>query len=209
MTTPYVAFRQAGYEVEIAFIQGGKPPHDPGTLKSRMEENPPSVQSFLADTQATENLENTKAVDSLESSSFAAIYLPGGHGTMWDFTRNPALCRLVSDFYKAGKPVAAVCHGGAGFVGAQDDSGNPIVKDKRVNSFTDAEEKEVGLEKTVPYLLETALRQLGGNFECSGNFQKHVVQDANLITGQNPASAQGVAQAVIAFLQKKQAQHAA
>lgn len=208
MTTPYKLFTEAGYEVELASIEGGDPPHDPGSLKEEMDKNPPSVCWFLGQDEAKEKLRNTRPVKELTADDYDAVYLPGGHGTMWDFPGNTALHELIGEMYRDGKPVAAVCHGIAGFIGAEDKMSQPIVKGKRVNCFTNAEEQEVGLDDTVPFLLETAMRELGAEFESSGIFQKHVTVDENLITGQNPASAEGVANAVIERLKDSRKQAA-
>lgn len=209
MSTPYKRFSEAGYDVTLASVKGGKPQHDPSSLKVEADLNPPSVRWFLEHDEANAQLHHTKPLKELDAHNYDAIYLPGGHGTMWDFPKNDALNQLVSDFYQSGKPVAAICHGIAGLIGAHDKMGQPIVKGKRVNCFTNAEEKEVGLDGVVPFLLESAIRELGAKFECSENFQKHVAQDDHLITGQNPASAEGIAQAVLEYLKAKPQQGAA
>lgn len=200
MTTPYYLFKDAGYEVVLASVAGGEPPHDPSSLKDPLEDNPESVKRFLADNGAMNELRHTRTLnelDSVDDDHFCAIYLPGGHGTMWDLPNYSALAKLVSTFYKMGKPVSSVCHGIAGFVGATDDQGEPLVKGKKINCFTDAEEKEVELHDTVPFLLESKVRELGGNFQCSENFEPHLAVDKNLITGQNPPSAELVAKEVL------------
>lgn len=203
MTTPYYVFKDAGFDVLLASIAGGQPPHDPSSLKGTPSENPESVQRFLKDDLALNALKHSRSLNEIDDetlTSFAGIYLPGGHGTMWDLRNNPYLEPVVSTLYQLGKPVAAICHGVAGFIGATDADGNPMVKGKRINSFTNAEECSVELDGVVPYLLETELRELGCEFECSDNFEAHLAIDGNLITGQNPASAEGVAKAVVKYL---------
>jgi putative intracellular protease/amidase len=82
--------------------------------------------------------------------------------------------------------------------------GTPIVAGKRVNGFTDAEEVAAGLDKVVPYLLETRLRGLGGIFERNAeNFKPHAVRDGNLVTGQNPASSAQVAALMLQALAER------
>lgn len=197
LTTPYKLFVEAGYDVTLASITGGEAPHDPGSLDDDVDEMPESVCWFLGQDDAKKSIQTTKSVKEVSAGDFDALYLPGGHGTMWDLPDNRDLGQLVSDFFQADKPVAAVCHGIAGFIGAKDKEGEPIVKGKRVNCFTNDEEKEVGLDETVPFLLESKLRELGAKFESSDLFEKHVARDSNLITGQNPASAEGVGKAVL------------
>ncbi|HEY7773369.1 MAG TPA: type 1 glutamine amidotransferase domain-containing protein [Marinagarivorans sp.] len=203
MTTPYYLFKDAGFDVLLASIAGGQPPFDPSSLNSSPSDNPESVQRFLKDDLAVNALKHSRSLNEVDDdtlTSFDAIYLPGGHGTLWDFRNNPYLEPIVSTLFQLGKPVAAVCHGVAGFIGATDADGSPMVKGKRVNSFTNAEECSIELDTTVPYLLESELRELGCKFESSDNFRAHVAIDGNLISGQNPASAEGVAKAVVKYL---------
>lgn len=199
MATPYWAFRDAGYAVEIASVQGGNPPHDPASLKKEGA-NPASVKRFLNDFQSMATLENTRSVDGLSAHDYLGIFLPGGHGTVWDFPNSLSLTRLVSDVFNQGKVVGAVCHGPTGLINATRPDGKSILHDRTVNSFTDEEERAVELENEVPFLLESRIRELGGKFQCSSNFQAHAVRDQNLITGQNPASSDLVAELMVEAL---------
>jgi putative intracellular protease/amidase len=200
MTTPYYAFVEDGAEVTLGSIEGGEPPADPGSLPDDKEKRAASVRRFLDDAEAVKALNNTKPVAELNAKDFDAVYLPGGHGCMWDMPENDALIRLVSEVYDKGGVIGAVCHGPAGLLGARDADDAPLVKDRLVNCFTDEEEKKAGKDKVVPFLLETELRGLGANFEKSPPFEKKVVSDSRLVTGQNPASAEGVAHGMLMAL---------
>ena len=128
---------------------------------------------------------------------------------MWDLPRTKAVTDLIAQAWEAGAVIAAVCHGPAALAGVELSDGTPLVKGKQVNSFTDAEERAVGLEEVVPFLLESRLRELGAEFEANGeNFGAHVARDGRLLTGQNPASAAPLAQAIMEALKAKQAEPA-
>jgi len=200
LTTPYYAFREAGYEVEFASPRGGKPPYDPGSLKEDENERPDSVRRFLEDEAAQGNLNTSKRVDDLSMDDYAAVYLPGGHGTMWDMPDNEAVHRLLRQADQQGKPIGSVCHGPAAFVGATGADGKPLVSGREVNAFTDEEEKAVLLDEVVPFLLESRLRELGASFKKADKFQACVVKYGNLVTGQNPASCRGVAEQLLTLL---------
>jgi putative intracellular protease/amidase len=197
LATPYWAFRDAGFAVEIASIQGGAAPVDPGSHPGDQSTLPVSVARFLADQGATAAIANTPAIEMVQPEPFDAVFLPGGHGTMWDLPTNAGLGRLVGAIFDAGGAVGAVCHGPAGLVGARRADGRPIVEGRRVNSFTNAEEAAIGLSDAMPFLLETQLRELGGRFEGGPNFRAFAVRDGNLATGQNPASAGAVAAHIV------------
>lgn len=200
MTTPYYAFLEDGVDVVLGSIEGGEPPHDPSSLPDDEDERPESVRRFLKDPKAVKALKNTTPVSELNAKDFDAVYLPGGHGCMWDMPDNDALSRLISEVYEKGGVVGAVCHGPAGLLGARLSDGTPFVKDRLINSFTDEEESKAGKDKAVPFLLETQLRGLGARFEGGKPFERQVCREGRVVTGQNPASAEGVAHGVLMAL---------
>lgn len=202
MTTPYWRFRDAGHEVVLASIRGGEPPADPKSLRDGDAQQAESVLRFQEDAAAMAALRETLPVDRLEAAAFDALYLPGGHGCMWDLPESKPLARLIGTMFDDGKLVGAVCHGPAGLVGARRSDGRPIVEGRRVNGFTDSEERAAGLAEAVPFLLESRLRALGGAFEGVADYKPHAVRDGNLVTGQNPASAAPLAEAMLAALKE-------
>lgn len=201
LTTPYYAFADAGAEVTLASIAGGKVPVDPNSVKPAGE-NDASVERALADADFQARIADTPRFDTLDASRFDAIVLPGGHGTMFDYPDSKALARLVADFDASGKVVAAVCHGPAGLVSARREDGTPVVAGRRVAAFTDSEERAVGLEDAVPFLLTTRLRELGARIEAGPDFEPFAIRDGNLVTGQNPASAEPIARLVFEALEE-------
>lgn len=203
VTAPYWVFSDAGCEVTVASIEGGLPPHDPGSLPEDESKRPESVRRFMNEPDASAKLLQSLSIDSLDPSRFDAVFLPGGHGTMWDLPEDPVLGRLLSQVHRDGKVIGAVCHGPAGLIGARDQDGTPIVEGRRINAFTDEEERSVELDTVVPFLLETRLRELGALFEKSPPFDPCVVADGNLVTGQNPRSAQGVAEKMLHLLREQ------
>lgn len=192
LTTPYYAFLDAGAEVTLASIAGGKVPVDPGSVKPAGE-NDASVERAMKDADFQARIAATPRFDTLDASAFDAIVLPGGHGTMFDYPDSVPLAQLVADFDAAGKVVAAVCHGPAGLVGARRADGTPVVAGRRVAAFTDSEERAAGLDRAVPFLLATRLRELGARIEAGPDFEPFAIRDGNLVTGQNPASAEPLA----------------
>jgi putative intracellular protease/amidase len=205
LATPYWVLADAGYEVDVASTAGGEAPID--NLKPRGE-NPESVERFLDDQHAMDKVRLTKRLDGVRAEDYVGVYLPGGHGTMWDFPTDERLGRLLATAFEQGRLVAAVCHGPAGFVGARLSGDRPLVEGRRVNSFTDAEEQAVELDGVVPFLLESKLREQGARFEGAGKFESIVVEDANLLTGQNPASAKPLAERLVEKLAERPAEAA-
>ncbi|CAJ1004427.1 MULTISPECIES: type 1 glutamine amidotransferase domain-containing protein [Bacillales] len=189
----YTLFNEQGWDVVVASPLGGKAPVDPASLGEEMD------PSFA---EAAKRLENTMKLNDLSHERFDAIFLPGGHGAMYDLPTDQKLQSLLRDFYESGKVVAAVCHGPAALVGTVLSDGSPLVAGKRVNAFTDREEEETGLASHLPFLLERRLRELGAIFVAAPNWTAHYEADGNLITGQNPQSTIAVTNAVIDHLRR-------
>jgi putative intracellular protease/amidase len=198
LAAPYLQFIQAAHSVDIASPTGGPAPIDPRSL-----ENPPKVsQDFLKNVSAMSKLEATQRLDKLEKdgAEFDAYFVVGGHGIMWDGPDNEVLQRMLGWAFDHARIVSAVCHGPAALVNVRLKNGELLVKGRRVNSFTDQEERQMGLDSLVPFLLESKLREQGAFFEKAPPQQPCVVQDGLLITGQNPASAEPLAQKIVGML---------
>ena len=128
---------------------------------------------------------------------------------MWDFPDDKAVQKTIREIYQGGSPVGAVCHGPAALVNVKLSEGTFLVAGKDVATFTNAEEEAVGLTKVVPFLLASKLEERGAKHLPAPDFQKQVVASSLLVTGQNPASAAGVAQKMVDLLKNppKSPQH--
>jgi putative intracellular protease/amidase len=195
---PYYTLKDAGAAITLASPKGGQPPLDP---TSDLPENLTEfTRRFRMDKTAQAELANTKKLADVSADDFDAVFYPGGHGVMWDMPDNAASIALIEAFMKAGKPVGAVCHAPAAFVNVRGKDGDYLVKSKRVAGFTNTEEEAVGLTAVVPFLLEDRLRERGGIYSKGANWTSHVEVDGKLVTGQNPASSEPVAEALLKLL---------
>jgi putative intracellular protease/amidase/ketosteroid isomerase-like protein len=191
---PWRVFTDAGYTVDLMSVRGGQPPVDGADLTD------PVQRAFVDDPVMSAQLERTPTPEEVDARNYDAILFAGGHGVMWDFPGNSALAALARDVYENGGVVAAVCHGPAGLVDVTLSDGRPLVAGKHVAAFTNDEEAAAGVTDVVPFLLETRLAELGAVHTKAGVFEPHAVTDGRLVTGQNPASAVGVAQRVLVAL---------
>jgi putative intracellular protease/amidase len=195
---PYYILKDAGASLTLASPKGGQPPLDP---KSDLPENQTeSTKRFLADTSAQLELANTTKLADVSANDFDAIFFPGGHGPMWDLPDNPTSIALIEDFVEADKPVAAVCHAPVALINVRDSNGEFLVKGKNVTGFSNNEEKAVGLTDVVPFLLEDVLKERGGLFSKGADWTPYIQVDGKLVTGQNPASSETVAEALLKLL---------
>lgn len=203
MSVPYWALADAGYSIDIASIKGGTPPFDVGSY-GEIGKRPAAVQRFLDDPISMTKITETTPINAIDPTDYDAVFLPGGHGTMWDFT-DPGLATAIGKAWDNGAVIGAVCHGPAGLLNAVRADGLPVVHGLRVNSFTDEEERAVDLVDVVPFLTETELRKRGGLFEGTANFEAYAVRDGRLVTGQNPKSAEKVAKLMLEALKAEMA----
>lgn len=188
----YWPLHYAGFTVDFASPQGGDAPMEESSFKLDDAENKGFAHKFSITTSI-----NTLSLTEIEPSNYQIVYFAGGHGTMWDFPDNPDIERIVSSVYENGGIIAAVCHGPSALVSVKLSDGNYLVAGKKINSFTNEEEREVKKDSIVPFLLETRLKERGGIFEAGENWESKVVIDNRLITGQNPQSASSLGNAIV------------
>jgi putative cofactor-binding repeat protein len=198
---PYYVLRDAGVDVTLATPKGGQPPVDPKSDEPGSET--PAMKRFRSDLEAQRALANTVKLSSVSADDYDAVFYPGGHGPLWDLAEDRDSIALIERLYAAGKPVAAVCHGPAVLRRAKGPDGAPLVKGKTVTGFTNTEEAAVELTKVVPFLVEDALKANGGRYSRAEDWASHAVVDGNLITGQNPASSEATAKALLEALGSK------
>ena len=199
---PYFVFRDAGVQLTLASPKGGQPPIDP---KSDLPENQTdSMARFKKDPVAQKALSQTVKLADMRAQDFDTIFYVGGHGPMWDLAESADSIALLESFYNSGKPIALVCHS-PGVLRHVMYNGAPLVEGKHVTGFTNGEEEEMKLTQVVPFLVEDELMRLGAIFEKVVDWGPFHVVDGLLVTGQNPASSTGTAQALLDLLSVKKA----
>ena len=199
LAAPYFVFKDAGVQITRASPTGGRPPMDPKSNEPNFRTD--LTRRFESDAAAEAQLDRTVRLDSVKQEDFDTVFYPGGHGPMWDLAEDENSIRLIESFIAAGKPIAIVCHSTGALHRVKAPDGKPLVQDKEVTGFTDGEEEEMGLTKVVPFLVEDEMLRLGAVFSKKADWAVHVVSDGLLITGQNPASSDGAAHALLTLLQ--------
>ena len=193
---PYKFFVDHGYKVTVASPKGGECPITSAHPEDKIN------ASFYNDPDKMKIIKETAKLSDLMDEHFDAVYMAGGHGTMFDFPNNETLAGILSKTLKDGGVLAAVCHGPAGFVGAKERGGKYIVEGKKINSFTNAEEKLTPYYDLMPFSLETKLVEQGAKFESSGIREAHLAVDSRIVTGQNPESVEFVVGAMHTLMQR-------
>lgn len=198
--SPYYYLVDKGVDVTLASPKGGQPPIDPTSDKP--ENQTESTKRFKADFALQEKLSKTHKLAEVSSDDYDAVFYPGGHGPLWDLAESADSVKLIESFYNSNKPVSFVCHAPAALKKVKDANGEPLVKGKKVTGFTNTEEDLVQLTDVVPFLVEDMLKENGGIYSKKGDFEEYAIEDGLLITGQNPASSEKVAEMLLTKLQK-------
>lgn len=192
---PYYVFKDAGATITLASPKGGQPPMDPKSDEPEFQTA--ATARFKADDASRAALADTLKLSSVKADDYDAVFYTGGHGPLWDLVEDKNSIAIIETMYAQGKPVSAVCHAPGVFRHARSPDGSPLVQGKSVTGFSNSEETAVGLTDVVPFLVEDELRKKGGNYSKGADWESYSVRDGNLITGQNPASSEAVAKAVV------------
>ncbi|WP_224823899.1 type 1 glutamine amidotransferase domain-containing protein [Cognatishimia sp. MH4019] len=195
---PYYVFKDAGATITLASPKGGAAPIDPRSETDDAQTE--DTKRYYEDDAAKDALSNTVKLSEIQPDEYHAVFLPGGHGPMFDLARDEESKRVIQAFQIGGRPIGAVCHAPAALLQAQDMDGRAMLSGSKVTGFSNAEEEAVGLTDAVPFLLEDALKQVGGTYEKGENFEPYVVTDRMLVTGQNPASSAPTAKALLELM---------
>ncbi|MFV3076869.1 type 1 glutamine amidotransferase domain-containing protein [Niveispirillum fermenti] len=189
---PYLAFTRAGHKVTVASVAGGRVPVDPKSA--------PTPEQADAWKEPAALLADTPAFDTLDAGAYDVVYLPGGHGTVFDMPYNKKLHDLLFRFDATGRVIAALCHAPAVFAGMRRPDGSPFIAGRNIAGFTDAEERAVDGVSKVPFLLESRLTELGAIHHPAADWASNAIRDGRLVTGQNPQSSAAAAELVLGLL---------
>ena len=192
---PYYSLLDKGASITLATPKGGEAPIDPSS--DTPDASTEDTERYKNDAEAQEKIKNTKVLADMNADDFDAVFYPGGHGPLWDLANDKNSIALIEKFNSQNKPVAFVCHAPAALKGVKNEDGTPLVNGKKVTGFTNTEEAAVQLTDVVPFLVEDMLKENGGIYSKKEDWAAYALEDGNLITGQNPASSELVAQILL------------
>ena len=195
---PYYVFKDAGADITLASPKGGQPPLDPSSDAEAAQTE--ATRRFKSDEAGQKDLANTEVLSTVPADGFDAIFYPGGHGPLWDLAEDADSKTLIETFATSDRPIGAVCHAPAVFRHPKGADGKPLVAGKTVTGFSNTEEEGVGLTKVVPFLVEDMLIANGSNYQKGDDWASFVATDGKLVTGQNPASSEDAARALLQLL---------
>lgn len=198
--SPYYVFKDAGAQITLASPKGGQPPIDPKS--DAPDAQTVATRRFAEDAEAQRLLASSLPLAQVRAEDFDALFYPGGHGPLWDLAEDSTSIALIERFIALGKPVGAVCHAPGVLRHVKAADGAPLVRGKRVTGFSNSEEAAVELTDVVPFLVEDMLKAHGGVYGRAADWHSHVEVDGLLVTGQNPASSDASAEALLTLVER-------
>jgi putative intracellular protease/amidase len=214
LTHPFFLLTERGYEVEVFSPEGGKceadalsDPRDPSGYSS----SDLITMGFLHSPALMRLVEQTRPASAIELSRFDALMVAGGQAPMFTFDTAVELQRKFVEFFEAGKPACALCHGVAILRYARLSTGEYLAMGKTVTGFTNAEEDfadnamwSMGLlprdTHVMPWRIEDEMKKIGANYVQAGLWRGFAIRDGNLITGQQNFSGGETAEALLEAL---------
>ena len=198
LAAPYYILTEAGYEVVFASPEGGEAPID--LLSMKVPFTTEHTERFLNDPVAMFAAKRTRKLRNIDYNTFDAVFFPGGYGLLWDLASDQHVIKLIKDFYETNRPIAMVCHAPAILRDVKLSNGKFLAEGVNLTGFKDAEDAEIELDKHLLFSLEQELKRRGANYQSVANWEPNVVVDGPLMTGQSPASAPPLAEALAEVL---------
>ena len=191
---PYAEFDKANYQIDFASLTGDTPYLDALNLAG----DPDNLAFLIGKGWAA--MQKAAKLSAVDVSGYDAVFVPGGLAPMVDMPEDPLIKKVIAETYERNAVVGAVCHGPVSLLNVKLSNGSYLVDGKNIASFTDEEEENYA-KTDVPFFLQTALTKQGAIFHAAAPWSANSIADGNLVTGQNPASAKGVAEKMIAILE--------
>jgi protease I len=155
-----IAFLAADGVEEVEYVRPKQALEDAGARTELVSLDEGEIQATKSDINPTRKLEVDKRVADVSAADYDALVLPGGTVNPDNLRQDEDAIRFVQDFFKAGKPVGAICHGPWTLVEAD------LVRGRTLTSYPS---------------IRTDIRNAGGNV-----VDEEVVVDQGLVTSRNP-----------------------
>ncbi|MFB7288491.1 type 1 glutamine amidotransferase domain-containing protein [Actinacidiphila glaucinigra] len=187
--SPYKLLTEAGHDVVVATPGGVTPNVDMMSLRPSMAGGEDGALELERIIRSAEVMRRPLKLSDVRLEDYDAVYLPGGHGPMSDLAFDADAGRLLTAQLASGNPLFIVCHAPAALLATRIHGVSPF-KGYRVTGFSNEEEEAVGLAPLATWLLETDLKEkVEVEYSRGPMWEPYMVEDRNLVTGQNPHSA--------------------
>jgi putative intracellular protease/amidase len=229
LTVPVRALMSEGYEITFANPNGNTPQLD---LHSAVPDffggDEARLQDYFKFRDSLTGLRNPTRISDVIASGldqYDAVFVPGGHGPMIDLFDDPNAGIVMRHFHQTSKPTAVLCHGPISLLsalpeskefvaalsagdtaGAQAKAQGWIYAGYKMTIFSTAEEQQrepLEIGGKVLFYPDFALSTAGGDVSVLAPWSSYVVQDRELISGQNPFSDEALLKLLLPALNEK------
>lgn len=226
---PVQAVLDAGYDIVVATPKGTPPLMDKDSKDPQFFEHDAKkmedAQKLATKLLAKNKIHKLSTVSDGNLDEYVGVFVPGGHAPMMDLMVDPSVGKILTHFHKNNKPTALICHGPIAAISVME---NPVAfrkklvagdedaaealanewlyKGYQMTILSNAEEKEAEQHKLkgkVPFYPEEALKAAGAKIKNADPMENNVIEDKELITGQNPVSDSDLAKTFIQAMDKK------
>jgi len=214
LTVPVRALMKEGYEITFANPKGNAPQVD---VHSEVADffggDAAKLQDYMIFRDGLTGLRDPARIADVIASGldqYDAVFVPGGHGPMMDLLDDPDAGTVMRHFHETSKPTAVLCHGPISLLsalpnstefvaalaagdteGARAKAQGWIYSGYKLTIFSTAEEQQrepLEIGGKVLFYPDFALRTAGGDVSVVAPWQSYVLQDREVISGQNPFS---------------------
>ena len=198
LAEPHRLFAEAGWEITISTPGGIPPTLDElslgvaGGLPKRRKE----IRAYIDSIQ--DALDRPVPLDEVDEAEYDLVFYPGGHGPMEDLAFDPVSGALLSRRLASGRPLALLCHAPVAVLAAQGEDGANPFAGRRMTGLSNVEERLNAFGWKAKWYLQDALEEAGVAYEKGKlPLRPFVVVDGALYTGQNPQSADALAERIL------------
>jgi putative intracellular protease/amidase len=231
LTVPVRALMKEGYEITFANPKGNTPQVD---VHSEVADffggDAAKLQDYMLFRDGLKGLRDPARISDVIASGldqYDAVFVPGGHGPMIDLLDDPDAGIVMRHFHETSKPTAVLCHGPISLLsaspnskevvaalsagdaaGAREKAKGWIYAGYKMTIFSTAEEKQrepIEIGGKVLFYPDFALSTAGGEVSVLAPWKSYVIQDRELISGQNPFSDQALLNLLLPALNKLKA----
>lgn len=205
LAEPHRIFTEAGWHITVA-TPGGKAPtldHISLGLAGGSRNKRERMKSYLD--SISDQLDNPTPLDRVDETEYDLVFCPGGHGPMEDLACDEISGAILTRRLRSGKPLALLRHAPAAILAARNTNGTSPFAGYRMTGLSNIEERLNKFAWNAKWLLQDKLVEAGVDYEKALiALRPFVVVDRNLYTGQNPASADALAERLVADLAKSE-----
>jgi putative intracellular protease/amidase len=225
---PIWAIRDAGYDFVLATPKGTPPHLDESALTAEHFGGDEAVfraaEKFFVEDPSMTDVKTLTSVLEAGLDDYAGVFVPGGHAPVVDLMDDPETGEILRHFQANRKPTALICHGPialistipaahefrVALVAGNPDKASELAKGwsyagYKMTIYSNSESKPVEenlFHAKMLFHVVDALEAAGGVVVTGPDFQAHVIEDRELITGQNPQSDHAVGAALARALNR-------